>query len=306
MRHISTLLLMTSLAAPAMASGPAANESERCRVNADPFVVPAYVFNLPFQLPPQDSGKCVEHRHYRPALLLQDATSYGFDPKPSNRIVANVRHYEEWYVASIPVEAVSSLVFQVSIRPMRGLGTRGAHAQMRVFFDEPVELTPQWPANPAQRFQVSELIFTANPVGVDDASREDPRKNFDGSLLQARGIHTRETRIHDAFVAYFTNTIRQYRLRVSPQEASAYVKRYLEVADAKRLSQRFNLAGINCNSSQFEILDEVLRNRYGQRRIPFDPEHAVERLAERGLIDAESALPAFESEDWAQVVIQAR
>lgn len=311
-------LLSVALASSFASLAPAGltlNEDERCRQDADPFSVPAFIH--PFGWDgvdtesqrllslPRDTWQCVEQAYYRPVLSVSEDRlgDYGLASISGYRVLANVRHMKQWYVAAVPVGAVESVVFQVLVRPMKVLGTRGAHSQIRVFFNRPVLLTPQWPVDPEGTLQTDELIFTANAAGINEASREDIVKNFDGSLLQARGVHTRETRLYDAFVGFHTNTVQQFRLHMTSAEGDAYIEEFVGAAVSNRMTQRFILTGLNCNSVQFQVLDEVLGEHYGSQRVPFDPEHAFARLKERGLTDEQSVLPPFESEPWARAIL---
>ncbi len=318
-RIVAITAFVTALAGtmPALATPrtPGFNEVERCRTNNDPFAVPAYVFGLlpgegrsgPIDRPifkPSDTGTCVDQRDYRPTLTLsaEETTRYGFENWSDRISVANVRATDGWYTASIPFNAAREANFMVVIRKMVLLGVRGGHAQLRVKFDAPVILTPQWPANPANRIETDELIFSANPTGFDGPSRYDPIKNFDGSLLNARGIHTREESLKHTFSDSHADTEKQYKLDIAGWELALYIKKYIERATETRLTQRFILTYRNCDSTQFEILDSVLSHRYQKIQKPFDPEFAKQRLLERNLITEDSELQPFETEPWAQDV----
>jgi hypothetical protein len=296
---------------------PAFNEVERCRVLADPFAIPAYVPGLlpgegrngPIKnttLKPSDTGHCVDQKDYRPVLFLTPEESNGYAlPQQIGRVsVANVRGLQGWYTASIPTTSAAYANFMVAIRRMPVLGVRGGHAELRIFFTEPVVLTPQWPKNSSKAFQTHELIFTTNPTGFDGPSRYDTVKNFDGSLLNARGIHTREIRIKQGFIDSHAFTEKQYRLNLEPWELSNYITHYIDVANKKRLSQRFILTVRNCDSTQFEILDAVLSHRYNIFQMPFDPEFARHRLRERNLISETGEVLPFEMEPFAQKMFE--
>ncbi len=318
-KMIAIMAFVTAFAGtiPAFATPrtPGFNEVERCRKNNDPFAVPAYVFGLlPGEgrdgpigrriLKPSDTGTCVDQQDYRPILTLSDeeASAYGFENRSDRISVANVRAIDGWYTASIPFNAAREAFFLVIIRKMVVLGLRGSHAQLRIKFNEPVILTPQWPANPANRIETDELLFSANPTGFDGPSRYNPIKNFDGSLLNARGIHTREESLKHTFSDFYAKTEKQYNLDIAPWELALYIKKYIERAAETRLSQRFILSHRNCDSTQFEILDSVLSHRYQMIQKPFDPEFAKQRLLERKLITENSELQPFETEPWAQDV----
>jgi hypothetical protein len=194
------------------------------------------------------------------------------------------------------------MYFLVNIRQMPILGKRGGHAETRVFFDEPVYLVKQ--NQPTVISEVYQLMFTANPTGATMEDRDEPIKTFDGSLMQARGIGTKESRLKQSFIDSFTWTVHQYKMKMNPEEIEAYMNVWIDRATKYRLTQHFYLYGLNCDSTQFEVLDYVLRHRYWFPVRPFDPEFAKDRLKERGLIDDASEVQAFESEPWAQEMFE--
>jgi hypothetical protein len=288
------------------------NEAERCITSSDPFDVPAYIFasknpfdegtypvSFPITKAPTDLNACVDRSHYRPVLNLSQygQEAYGQFEDSNHVVVANVRHFDKFYVARIPVTKISHMNFMEAITPMPILGVRGGHAEMRVFFSEPVRLVPQWPYGEGSVLHVRELIFTGNPAGVLPVDRTHPLKNFDGSLLHARGIHTLETRLKDSFVDAPTITEKQYRMKMNAKEFEAYVRYYIRLADTQRLGRNFLLTSLNCNFTQFEVLDKVLSHRYQVSRIPFDPEHALKNLRKRKIVDETLVLPDFQLEE---------
>jgi hypothetical protein len=293
------------------------NEDSRCILTDDPFDVPAYIFagkpHLPsdvinLQIPnnenPMDLGKCVNRDHYRPVLKLSTYGQNAYEQFEDREhvVVANVRHLEMFYVARIPIKKITAMNFMAVTAELGVMGVRGAHAEMRVFFSEPVKLVAQWPLNSAPEFTVNELIFTGNPTGVDLADRRDALKNFDGSLLHARGIHTIETRLKDTFVDASAVVENQYRMKMNAQESEGYVVRYIALAEAQRLGRQFILTGLNCNSTQFEVLDGVLSKRYKMSRVPYDPQSAEKDLRKRGLIDDSVKLVPFNEEEYSKEI----
>lgn len=286
---ISFSLLLSSLAM--------ANEDIRCRLDDDPYAVPAYVdARVPV---PVDVGKCVAQDQFRPVLSLSEEDNKLFSEHPGRR-VANIRTVDGWYMGSVPTHAVREMYFLVNIRHMPVLGKRGGHSEVRVFFDEPVYLIKQYGGHDIRL--ADELIFTANPVGSTEQDRHNTLKNFDGSLLQARGVQTRESRLKQSFIDSFTYTVHQYKLNLTKQEIAEYIDEWVTRSDRKRLKQHFYLTHTNCDSTQFEVLDYVLRHRYWFPLRPFDPHFAKQRLLERKLIDVE--VQRFESEPWAQEMLQ--
>jgi hypothetical protein len=294
------------------------NESARCATSDDPFDVPAFVYPSHHNLPenvhairfpntssPVDNGRCVDRTHYRPVLSLSEAGQEAFGLYESNEhiVVANVRHLDKFFVARIPVKKITHMNLMKAIDKMPVLGIRGGHSEMRIFFSEPVQLVQQWPQSEKTAFTVKELIFTGNPTGVQLTDRTDPLKNFDGSLLHARGIHTVDTRLKDSFVDFPTITELQYRLKMNAAEAEAYVRLYASLAETQRLGRPFLLTSLNCNYTHFEVLDAVLKHRYNLGRTPFDPEHVLKSLRERNLVDESVSLLPFQEEEYSKRVI---
>lgn len=319
MRHTTASFLFIFWAAPASALTLSAearsytnlivshNEEDRCRTGADPFAIPAFIFAGPARRGPDrlqpdtshplDLGGCIDQSRYRAVLPVTERgkAAYGM----TGTVFANVRHEDRYYLASIPVESVRGLVFQIPVFSIPALGPRRSHVQILASFAEPVVLAPQFPANPAQRLTTRELVFSADSVGVTNGARFHPTRNFDGSLLLVNTVATREARLFDLFVEARADTVEQYRLRVTPAESAAYVRTFLRNAEVRRATRQYALDHRNCTTSQFEVLDRVLdypsevRERMG-RGTPFDPQTAPDALRKRNLVEAE--LPAFETE----------
>jgi hypothetical protein len=316
-RATLSLFICSIVALSAEARTPGFNETDRCRVDTDSFAIPAYVPGLfpgegregPLSrrvLKPGDAGQCVMQSEYRPVVPLTESEISGFGLERDNArvYVGNVRTLDGWYAASIPLFAAREALFMISIRRMPVLGVRGGHSEIRVKFGDDVILIPHDNNGAEETLRTRELVFTANPTGFDGPSRYDPVKNFDGSLLNARGIQTIENRLNFSFIKSHTFTTRQYQLKMSSLEIAAYIKQWIKRADETRLQQRFILTKMNCDAAQFEVLDTVLSHRYHKLQKPFDPEFAQKRLLERKLIDENSEVAPFESEPWAQEMFQ--
>lgn len=295
------------------------NEAERCRTNDDPFDIPAYVFARKETFPgnminfnpinaehPADLGRCLWRNHYRPVIKLSQAgqKAFGLYEDSGHIVVANVRHFDKFYVARIPYKKTTNMNMMRVVSEMPVLGNRGSHAEMRTFFSEPVVLTPQWPLNPARSFTVDQLVFTGNPVGAEELSRRIPQNNLDGSVLHARGIHTIDSKIKEHFVDFPSETIAQFRMTLNVKERENYIRKYTDLANAQRFGRHFLLFSLNCTYSQFEVLDSILGHRYAARSTPFDPNNLVKNLEARQLIDHEVSLPNIEDEEHSKELFQ--
>ncbi|MDM9381438.1 hypothetical protein QUB80_12075 [Chlorogloeopsis sp. ULAP01] len=295
------------------------NEDERCKQSDDPFIVPAYIFSTPdrsvisspalkltgsYTTAPQEHRECVDQSQHRPVLFLtnREKFQYGFEDTGDGQIfVANVQHIRAgshshtWYVASIPVKSVTSMTFQVAMRRQPVLGVRGMHSQVRIAFDEPVILKQQFPINTNEEIRVNELIFSFQ--GVTKSGVEiDLTRGVDGSSLLAGGIYTTNAKLYDAFVTNSTQSMRQFSLNLPRDRMIAYIQKFINNSNYRRLSRHFGLFGSNCNSNQYYILDKVMNKFYSSLQkessgkiVFWDPDKAYKGLKVRGLLVKEIA-----------------
>lgn len=298
------------------------NESERCVTGDDPFAVPAYLFATPApgQLPgdpqtvtlfgasgtgyPSEEGRCVSQKKYRPAVRLSKAQRGGYGlAGTADQVYANVFHLGRFYVAAIPADAVKELYFQVAYYKMPFIGPRPGHVQVRAVFSRPARLLPQYPAGSGGEIETDSLIFSGQAVATEEDSYSNPLRYVDGSALLALGVYTTQSKLYDQFVQMPGQETRQYRLRLDAAGREAYVREYLRQSDTRRLSTYFRLFSSNCNSSQFGILDRVMRGDYSPGQLAdleglnaFDPAAALAALAARGLASEEDRVVNFEKE----------
>jgi hypothetical protein len=296
--------LRTSGTQNALASDPAFwadsysghNESERCVTSADPFNAEH----------PADLGRCLWRQHYRPVVKVSKYGQEAFQlfEDGEHMVVANVRHFDKFYVARIPFKKTTHLnmLRVVSIMPV--LGNRGSHGELRAYFSEKIKLIPQWPLDPAGAFWVDQLVFTGNPVGAEELSRRNARNNIDGSVLHACGIHTIDSKIKEHFVDFPSETEAQVRLNLNEVEREEYIKLYINLANTQRFGRHFLLNSLNCTFSQFEVLDAVLKHRYNAASTPFDPISVYSNLEKRKLIDHSVHEPNIEDEERAQILFK--
>ncbi len=304
------------------------NESLRCLRSKDPFEIPAYLFATPPAAGkpetitvfggtatgfPADEGKCVNTDKFRSAVRLSEKqrAAYRLPGSPDTLVYANVRHLDRFYVAAIPVSAISELYYQVVYYPVPLVGVRGGHAQVRALFSRPVRLTPQFPASPSEVFEISSLIFSGQAVGTSAGGYFDPLRTIDGSMLLGLGVYTDQAKLFDQYVEMKGQETRQYRLRLSAEQKRRYARAYLEDADSRRLSTYFILTNNNCNTNQFRILDGILKASYTPAQAEalaqlnsFDPNSAVSALEARGLTSEADRVLNFEKEEASVAFLQ--
>ncbi|MEI7528916.1 MAG: DUF4105 domain-containing protein [Elusimicrobiota bacterium] len=322
---------ITAPEVPAPASGPAAagwdldamrfnhNERVSCLRSGDPFEIPAYLFATPPAAGkpetitifggtttgfPADEGKCVNTDKFRSAVRLSDKqrAAYRMPGSPDTLVYANVRHLDRFYVAAIPVSAISELYYQVVYYPVPLVGVRGGHVQVRVLFSRPVRLTPQFPADPDVALEVSSLIFSGQAVGTSAGINLDPFRSIDGSMLLGLGVYTDQAKLIDQYIEMKGRETRQYRLRLSAEQKQRYARAYLADTDFRRLSTYFILTSNNCSTNQLRIIDSILSYTPAQaaelaRTNSYDPDSALAALAARGLASEADRVTDFEKEE---------
>jgi hypothetical protein len=243
----------------------------------DPYVIPATVPPKPagfFKQLPADAGKCVSTGRDRPSLEMHgcELSFYDLQEDPSRIYVANVGGLDDllkpqFFVASIPISSIKSMAFQIVVRKMPIIGEMGAHAQVRLKFDEDVILKPQFPINNSRVERTRDLILSTQGPGVGYEAESSLGASLDGSKVVSMGTYTVPNKVIMQSVLSPSLRVDQYPLQLSKEKMIQFVRSYYRIAKFKRSSETFYMSvltkdNVNCNTTLFSILDAVMEDSY--------------------------------------------
>lgn len=262
---------------------------------------------------PEHDQECIDLHEFRPALTLlpEEKQAWNLPNSAGHMAIANVRGISQFYVASIPLDSLEWLHFNVyEARPV------GGHAEVVAHFSQPVILRPQFPAQNTQTRTTFELVLSLQ--GISSANADFTLASFDGSFLSAITVSLPEFKLNR--INKEKSIVSTYALNLSQPDSIAFVRAFLETANTSRLRTVYNLfgdrnwfyddtlfnlnvngqvvdlfgdVGGNCTTVHLMILDRVLGERYSsvQRGLIrkeflsyFDPAHVLAALQHRGVL----------------------
>jgi hypothetical protein len=270
--------------------------SPECRMNnSDPFEIGARAKSG------QSSGKCYRFDH-RPVTILTEAEVLllGLPTWSGSVFVANLVHIIEgnldFFIASIPIERATgaNLVLSYFLSPRREpLFVDPGHAMIRVLFSKDIDIYQQSLQSLIYVGSVRELVlsmdsnmqFSFNPVMLTRVA--------DGSLALVSTIFTFEAKfgIHGE---NFKKPTEQWRLKMTDEQVSEFVSRYIQGAENRAASQTYSLNKANCSSEMLKIFDDMfeysedqLANISKVKNREWIPAQLPSALNARGLLDLE-------------------
>lgn len=286
------LVAMLVLSAQALAAQESVrthpNDRPECRINpADPFEPAAVAIGG------RDKGMCLDAAFYRHLVKLQpdEAAAYGLEADPEHLVVANVRDYEGFFVARIPLAKVSHSFLLIE-KYLGGLPDPG-HAAIRMFFSEPVPLVSQTGDGNART--VTSLIFSVNANQRYWGQPGFAVRMFDQSFALAMGAFTPRAFVGMSVIT-LKNPIEQWRMSLAGAQAAGFVQTYADHSDRYGFAKPFHITQHNCIQELIAVFDDVLEYTPEQtRRIAsvdarlgtLIPVKARFALAARGLMEAE-------------------
>jgi hypothetical protein len=275
------------------------NEAEQCRRSKDPFEIPAMILRDPnigeAGAPPQNptdqieiplfrtngqhrprayfpayAGACLDQRMYRPTLVLtpEQMAVYGLKPQANFMAIANVRGFQGFYIAWIDLNAVDQAIVQNVRRPVPLIGDKagyfGTHAQLRVTFNQPVRLIPQWPLSAGSSLTTHELVLSIQGSSKIDAAREFFADAMDGSYLTLNttfltGFKVFEDYFHNSNWGKTVTKIEQFALDLDLASKRNVLERYWQESDRVLASRHFFILSNNCKVELMGLFDRALR-----------------------------------------------
>lgn len=236
------------------------NDRQECRTNPEDRFQPGAVAFAGL-----DEGKCLDVSYYRPIVTLfpDEAEAFGLRVDSGRVVVANVRDYEGFVVAEIPLGAAQRMNLLIE-HFMDGMPEPG-HGAFRVFFSEPVRIRPQ--VGVGRSYTVNELIFSIHANDLHTGSEVSPAvatRLFDRSYALVLGVFTPRARVADAIVEQ-GNQVEQWQVDMPAAQVSEFARRYLIRSNSYSLSRGYHLTNVNCITELFDILDGYLSYSRQQR-----------------------------------------
>ena len=242
-------------------------------------------------------GFCVNPLVRRSAQILTDeqAARY-FESKAGHLVIANFSHLGKFWVAQIPVEKAKSLILQVQMFPLRPLKfIKIGHTQFRFEFENEARIDlveqSQVPGRAPERRQLKRMIFSVENIGpYGDAF--DAMKGLKGHY----NIAYRAVSLDDKYqwmIAQQNHEVRQYQIKMTPDEVSRLLLRSLEEAQRWSARRSYHTLDPNCVTELFVLLNDVLKK---DLQIPQLPNFAPSVLKSEGLIERRNSYPTLNEE----------
>ena len=203
-----------------------------------------------------NKGKCIDSRTVRPVVIL------GEDSKSIR--IANFYHEGKYYIATIPKDAVQSVIFQgipIGKLPLQ-LGIV-AHTQFRFVLKDGRKVDFQEQAGSGKKHvSISDVIISSTytaPVGV--SYNIEHSQNF-GLVTRAMSSTSRgsEEMWKDQ------DQIHQFLTTMSPDIGSAFLINSIRRSAAVGYSEKYGLLDNNCTTFALDTLDQTVPRRHGVKR----------------------------------------
>ncbi|MBI2267692.1 MAG: hypothetical protein HYU64_21420 [Armatimonadetes bacterium] len=247
------------------------------------------------------SGKKVDTHVVRSLKLLSLSEAAPYHPEPGDRLVANFRHNDHWWIARIPDDAVQDVIFQQELAPP-GRYPNG-HAQIRFTMKPGKEITliPQVPGDCQDASPIKDIIFSADgnrPKGVSGMAC--PLKGIEQAIVayllmsldQKCKIMTENGKLHK---------VNQFKLPLSDEAEQEVLKTALHMGTRGGMHEMFNFLTRNCTTQAITVLDDSLNYGFISEvlsRITWNgsPNAIPFYLFERGLLNGRAMIPDLERE----------
>ena len=241
-----------------------------------------------FQVGPW-TGECLDTQRRRPVAVLASPTQ---DERTLE--LANVFHDHGWWYASIPVDAIEEVYFQLEYFPAI---VPAGHTQIRIEFNQPVRLSGHSDWNYGQEEETYNLVLSAEAVPrVGDGY--DLFRGLRDHFGLALRVTTLEAR-YDSMIVEQEHHVEQWRLMLTEEEQRDLLTFYANESEELGLGITYHTITRNCTTEIVRSLDGVVeygwRERVGRfflRATEFYPNIVRAALVARGL------LPLDQSTDW--------
>ncbi len=235
------------------------------------------------------TGECLDTEKRRPVEVLASPTQ-----SDDMLELANVYHDGGYWLASVPTKAVENIYFQLEYFPA---AVPAGHTQLRIEFNQPVQLTGHSQWNAGQRVKIYNLVLSAEAVPRvgDNYDLFRGIQNHFGLALRVTSLQAR----YDSMIIEKNHHVEQWRLQLTEREKEEMLVFYAYESQAMGLSSTYHTIARNCTTELIRNLDGVVEYTAGEqikrfllRVTEFYPNIVRAALIARGL------LPLDQSTDW--------
>lgn len=295
-RLLLTFLLFSLIATGCLADGAGEqdfNTSEKARPAFDPATCsydpldphepPARLSKGPFQ------GECLDTKKRRPLVVLPD------DPSaPSTLQIANLFHDDGFWYASLPLDAIEQVYFQLEYFPAV---VPAGHTQMRIHFSEPVRLQGHSQWNTGREESVNDIVLSVEAVtriGDSYDLFKGTQDNF-GLVFRMTSLEAR----YQSMIVDQGHHVEQWELLMEDEEKHDLLRWYASESEALGLNHTYHTLFRNCTTEAIGALDAVVDytafekvKKFFVKVTEIYPNIVRTALIARGL------LPLNQSTDW--------
>lgn len=257
---------------------------ETCRYDEyDDYEVAGRLLTGPFE------GACLDTRKRRPLVVVDTPQQ-----NPDSLVVANFFHRDGFWLATLPLEDVEDVYFQLEYFPAI---VPAGHTQMRVDFSQPVRLVGHSTWNRGDVEEVSSVVMSIEAVTRLGESYDLFRgtQNHFGVAFRMTSLEAR----YQSMIVDQDHHVEQWRLLLTEQEKQDFLLFYAYESDALALDETYHTLFRNCTTELIRMLDGVVVYSVGEqikrflaKVTEFYPNVVRAALIARGL------LPLNQSTDW--------
>ncbi|HUK63371.1 MAG TPA: DUF4105 domain-containing protein, partial [Dongiaceae bacterium] len=190
-----------------------------------------------------------------------EGAPYHMEPDLAHLLIANVRHAGRWWLAEVPVDAVSDVVLMIEYFPA---AVPAAHTQLRFRFGgEGVRLVPQVGRADTIVAPLTDLVYSVEAVSPVGGEGFDLVKGMRGHYATAYRFVSLDDRYHQ-MVTVDHHRVEQVRLALDPDQRRRVLVRAIRDSDAARLDRMYHTLALNCTTELLRAVD---------RAVPFDRWH---------------------------------
>lgn len=273
-------------------TGTPINKDPNCVVNInDPFEP-----RVRMQYGP-DAGACINSILRRSAMQLAPAVAAKyFVPIADTIVVANVSHKNKFWVARIPVKAITKMVLQSEHFPMISTPVKIDidHTQIRFDFSRPIYLVTQESNTPRKMIKLKNLILSVENIGPKGEAF-----NFIGGARGHFNLAYRLVSLEDKFnwmVTENQDIVSQKNFLLNKKQQTSVLLEGIRRGTQYGSSRSYDSFSRNCSTELLDLFNTLFKTK----KFPvtgFVSNTLPEKLQSMGILSTKE-MPDFNDEYW--------